>query len=212
MFRQHRRRKYHIKREIPLAVGGLVPDDWLETYPESVKGFLKSHGDENVTSIKVWRAPVNSTVVKVLNTISLGSLGKAMKKYGIDKLFHLGLLINDKYLLQKNEVLSFSSGHPPSNAQTIPIFFNRDFTIGEMVDKARKYQGDNEFFIYDPFSANCQQFVKSMLTANGIIAPNKFIDQKAEDLVKALPGYVAPVAKANTDIGGIITILRQKFG
>jgi len=210
LHRRHKRNRRH-HQIVPYAVGGLVPDEWLETYPDTVKSFMKAHGNEKVTSIKLWRQPVNSTVVKVLNGISLGSLNKAMKKFGIDKLFHLGLWINDKYLLQKNQVLSFSSGRPDSKAQIIPINFGGDFTIGEMVDKARRKQGDNKFFIYDPFTANCQMFVKAMLSASGITVPTKFVDQQAEELVKQLPGYVAPIAKGLTDIAGILDLLKQKF-
>jgi hypothetical protein len=134
-----------------------------------------------------------------------------VKEFGIDKLFHLGILVNDKYLLQKNEVLSFTTGRPDKDAQIIPINFGGDFTISEMVENARKKQGDSKFFIYDPFNANCQMFVKAVLTSNGITPPLKFIDQSAEEIGRRLPGYVKPVSKFITDLGAIVNLFRQKL-
>jgi len=200
------------KQPEPFALGGIVPDEFLEQFPPKVKSFLKSHGDEPVNSIKVCREPINSTVMGVMNTISLGALERVRRKLGVDTFFHLYLLINDKYILEKNQVLDFRTGSPSSKATCIPINFSKEMSINEMVDNCLKRMGAHNFFTYSAFNLNCQNFVKNMLSSNGITPPTKFIDANMDAILKEVPWYLPKVSNIITDLAGALTLVKQKIG
>lgn len=217
MYRKHKSfglARRNVTPRVKAAFGGLID---TQVYPTSVKNFLNAHGDEKVTKITLAREPVNSKVRSFLNTISLGLLDKAVKRVGHDQLFHLFAIIQtDKgtYRIEKNQTLSMKSGGLPSSsqAQILPINFSKDITLGEMIENTRKKMGDKSFFEYDGFSKNCQDFIKNLLTANGITAPSKFIDQDASSIAKSLPGYVPTVTKGITDLAAVLDIFTQKLG
>jgi hypothetical protein len=206
----YRRRTEPVKPSY--EIGGIVKEV-REDYPPEVADFMKKHGDEVITSIKVGREPVNKNVVNVLNAISLGTLKKAINKVGIDTLFHLYLIINDKYRFEKNQVIDFSTKMPASNAQVIPINFGKkDLTIKEFVDNAIKYMGKTDFYTYGAFgNRNCQGFVSGLLRGSGIMVPDKFVNQGADQIANSLPGYVPKVANAITDVAGALDLIKQKI-
>jgi hypothetical protein len=199
------------KTKLHFALGGLVPDEAFQQYPEKVKAFLNRVGNEKITSIQVVREPINSTVKSLLNKLSLGLLDKVAQKYSIDKFFHLYLLINNKYKLEKNEVINFSTGSPSKDAQSITINNIPDKTISEFVTNTVNKIGKEAFFQYSAFKYNCQHFVKSLLQSNGISPPLSFIDQKASQIVKELPFYVEPVTNFITDLQAAFELVRQKL-
>ena len=213
-----RKSSYNVTRVKPkkqtqhYALGGIVPDEFLEQFPPNVKSFLKSHGDEPIITIKVCREPINSTVMKVMNTISLGALERVRRKLGVDSFFHLYLLINDKYIFEKNQVLDFRSGHPSSKATCIPVNFSKELSINQMVDNCLKRMGPHNFFTYSAFSLNCQNFVKNMLSSSGITPPIKFIDANMDAILKEVPWYLPKVSNMITDLAGALTLVKQKLG
>ena len=73
-------------------------------FPPSARSILQKVGNESITSLKIVRTPLSNTVKDILNVISLGKFQKIYEKY-YDKLFHISLLINNKYNLEKNEVI-----------------------------------------------------------------------------------------------------------
>jgi hypothetical protein len=193
------------------ALGGLVPDSFLEGFTKKEENFLNQHGDEIITSIFVCRDKLESRVKSLLNTISFGLLDKVTKKLGYDQLFHLYILVNGKYRMEKNETINFASGSKSSDC--IPIEnIPENLTIAEFVNNAVKKMGKNRFFTYSAFKFNCQDFILGLLQSNGIKAPVSFIDQKASEIVKQLPGYVAPVANVITDLVAALSTARKKLG
>jgi hypothetical protein len=202
-----RRRKHN-----HYSLGGIVPDSFIEQFPPKCQSFLNTHGDEEVTSIKVCREPINDTVMTVMNSISLGTLEQIKRKEGVDHFFHLYLLINDKYILEKNQVLDFRTGTSGSKAVCIPINFGKKMTINEMVQSTLQKMGPHNFFTYNAFSLNCQNFVKNMLTSNGIIPPTKFIDANMDAILKGIPSYLPKISNMITDLAAALTLIKQKLG
>ena len=72
----------------------------------SIRKLLEQVGNEKITSIKLFRKP-----------ISLSSFAKfigALKGTPYDSLMHLGLILNNKYLLDKQEVIHLEKSGVPS--------------------------------------------------------------------------------------------------
>jgi hypothetical protein len=214
MYKRKTTRLYGRKKMPQYALGGVVNLDKIrEDYPPEVKTFLDKHGDEKITSIKVGRTPVSGVVSGILNVVSLGALKQATKKAGIDTLYHLYLIINDKYRFEKNQLITFGNYKPQGkDEQVVPINFSKDdLTIGEFVDKGVKYMGKNDYFTYGAFgNRNCQGFVMGNLRGNGITPPTAFIQQDVETIVKNTPSYLPKITNALTDVAGVLDLIKQK--
>jgi hypothetical protein len=207
-----KRRLYGGRKLKRYEVGGIVKDI-REDYPPEVTSWLNKHGDEKITSLKVGRVPVAGMVRGFMNLLSLGALNKAAKKAGIDTLFHLYLIINDKYRFEKNQLITFSNYKPQGkDEQIVDIPLDgKDITIGELVDNAVKRMGKTDFFTYGAFgNRNCQGFVLGLLQGSNFKAPTSFIKQDVEEIVKNVPSYVPKVANAITDLAGALDLLKQK--
>jgi hypothetical protein len=164
------------------------------------------------------RSPVKSTIVNVLNIISLGRLKKIQDKLGYDKLWHLALKItlnNGKsYRVEKNQNISIKSY---SDYPKTEIFVlsgpKKPVTLGSMMNASLKKEGATRFYEYDAFKNNCQMFVTSLLRSSGLLIPPaaKFISQDSAAIATGIPGYVAPAAKALTSFAAKADKLVQKM-
>jgi hypothetical protein len=151
--------------------------------PPQARKLLQQVGNEKITSIKLFRKP-----------ISLSSFAKfigALKGTPYDQLLHLGLILNNKYLLDKQEVIHFEKSGIPSGSETLDVDVGKDITINELLEKTRKRMGDSNFTSYSSRRQNCQDFVMNILSANGLSSPiyTKFIKQDTESVFKNLPSY-----------------------
>jgi hypothetical protein len=157
--------------------------------PPSARKLLEQIGDEKINSITLFRKP-----------ISLSSFAKfigALKGTNYDQLLHLGLILNNKYLLDKQEVIHFErSGGVPSGSETLDVDVNKDITINELLEKTRKKMGDNAFTSYSARRQNCQDFVMNVLSANGLSSPiyTQFIKQDLQKVFENLPKYAEQIA------------------
>jgi hypothetical protein len=182
--------------------------------PPSARKQLEKVGDEKITKIVAVRTPLTSTTKAFLNIISLGQFEKISKKY-FDDLFHLAFWINDKYNLEKNEVISFGTKNPiKSNSQTKTISVGKDITFNELMEKTRRYMGDNNFTAYDAQTTNCQNFLNSILTANGIgSAEDKaWIKQDTDKVFKEVPTFAKVLGNLATTAGAAVNRLIEGEG
>lgn len=181
--------------------------------PKSVK-FLKANGDTVITKIRVEKKPLDKGVNTLLNTISLGTFQKAKKDLDYDEMFHLYMVINDKFVIEKNELLNMGTYTTDANSQSMDVPNIPDgLTINQLVEKGQKAMGA-DFQKYDAFSTNCQDFIKRVLDANGLLTPSlkDFIMQDAVGVLKGLPSYMSSTSKTLTDIGAIGRFLKEKAG
>ena len=77
-------------------------------------------------------------------------------------------------------------------------------TIDGMFDTAQAEEGD-KFWIYDPFTANCQDFILNLLGTSHLLTPEllDFVKQDASSIGKELQKSILPVnefARGVTDI------------
>jgi len=170
-----------------------------------IRKLLEQVGDEKITSIKLFRKP-----------ISLSSFAKfigALKGTAYDSLLHLGLILNNKYLLDKQEVIHFERG-VPSGAETLDVEVDKDITINQLLEKTRQKMGDNAFTSYSSRRNNCQDFVQAVLSANGLSSPiyTKFIKQDTESIFKNLPSYAEKLSDFVTGAQRVVERVVQGEG
>ena len=175
--------------------------------PKSRK-LLMGIANEPITSIEVIRTPIESYINNVLNAISLGAFKKAVATLGYDKLFHLSLYINKKYVFHKIEVLTLDNAPSDiikSNSEVKPVPLpSSSITISDLIKKTKEYMGDEKFTSYDPVNNNCQDLVLSVLKANNLSTPElqTFIKQDAQSIFSKLPTFVGKFAQGITDVAG----------
>jgi len=173
--------------------------------PKHVRNVLNKHGDEIVTMIRIGRSPLPSALHSIFNVLTAGNWKDILAKTGIDKLYHTFMIINEKYTLEKNAVITLTS--PARQIQDgdeiIRVKVTGNKTIREMMDNTRKYMG-SQFIPYNIFKNNCQVFIDSILKSNGwsTQGTTKFLKQNLEDLLKSLPEWGKMIAQASSDIGG----------
>lgn len=184
--------------------------------PPKSRQLLQQVGGEPITKMVLVRTPIESYINKTLGLVSLGSWQSAVKSAGYDKLFHLSIFINDRYVLHKIEVTTFAQENPikqDSETMEVPLG-SRSITIGELIDKTKQYMGDQKFTDYDPIRNNCQVFVDSVLSANGLNSPQlkQFVLQDAVKIFEKTPSLTGKFAQFVTDIGARVNRLVQGEG
>jgi len=180
--------------------------------PPKVRSLLKRVGNEPVKSILLIRTPL-APLTKLALELTGADLNKAMKQSNIDELYHLSMLINGKYELDKSAVIGFrSSGNAvKSNSNTLQVKVPSGLTINELFDKTIKRMKDR-YGNYDAKTNNCSVFIKNILDANKLStsASNTFVIQDTNRLFSRFPSLTEIVAKVATTAGAVID--RQKQG
>ena len=203
------------QKAFPKKGGGII--DYIKNvftpndrYTNKTNNMLKKYGNFEITNIEVRRDPIINVIDKALNLISLGKWDDLKKKYDFDKLYHLYLIFTINYngarkeiLAEKNQSINISDTIPPKTdkTKTLMIGTNKGLTINSLLENTLNKVGKDQFFIYDPYGQkNCQNWVKDVLTSNGIYNDKigKFVFQDISELAKEL-GYTTSIAKNVTD-------------
>jgi hypothetical protein len=185
--------------------------------PPSVRQFLQDNGQKEITGIIVYRKPIQSFISKTANILTLGEFNRIVKSLGYDSMMHLYMVItfdNQRIGLEKNEVINIFT--PPSvdrNTEQMEVLIDNPMTFNELLGKTKRYMGPSRFTSYDARKNNCQDFVLSVLTSNGLITPQleSFIKQDVETIFKRLPLFDR-LAKGATDLAGRVDTLIQGYG
>jgi hypothetical protein len=169
--------------------------------------LLQQIGQEQITSIKVVRTPVSGVITGLLNFASFGLFKLALKRLGYDNVYHLALWINGKYIFDKREVVKLEVGNPVkkgSEVMEVPLQ-GKTITINELIENTKSFMGDKKFSAYDARNNNCQVFVDSILSANGLNSPTirNFVLQDAEAIFARIPSFVGRYGKQLTDLAAI---------
>lgn len=166
--------------------------------------FLKAHGSEPITSLKIRRAPISNNINTALNLLSLGKWNESRAKYGYDDLFHLALIVNDTYAIQRIGRVSVNFKDPDApRTEFLQLPVPAGVTMRSMLEQTIQRVGPKIFFSYDPFTANCQGFLKNVLETIGLYTPEveRFVFQPVDALLREQPGYVQTIAHVGTNIG-----------
>jgi hypothetical protein len=181
-------------------------------FPPKDRELIAQVGDEKVTKLTLYRYP-----------ISLSKFAKfigALKNTPYDDLMHIGVVINDKYLTEKDAVLTFErNGVPKQSTDTLDVPVGlKEFTINEMIDRTRNRMGAVAFSTYCALNkgncSNCQGYLKNMLDANGLSTAEttKFILQDLEQVTKNLPSYANAIANFFTGAKAVVNRVIQGEG
>jgi hypothetical protein len=178
-----------------------------DTYTERAAAWIMRHRHEVVESLAVVRTPLQANTEQALSFVTLGQWEEAKRDVAYDSLFHLALIVNGKYTIEKDPNPSFSDrvkatsssefmkvGNPPTTT-----------TIMDLLNRTQRKMGNRDYFTYSAFHNNCQTFVMSILSANDVLTPEirDFVYQPVDELLKRLPGYTEPVATAVANLVGI---------
>lgn len=177
-------------------------------FPPKSRALLKEVGGEKITSVILERSPIS--IGRVINYMSLGYYDKTVRdtQYGHDKMFHLRIIINSKYILEKNQVPNFQVGKSSMYKELLNVKLPRNFdmTIQEFIDNQMKLMGALKWSRYDARYNNCQFFVKDALKANGLLTTeyNKFVMQNVPAFFKKYPKTVAKIVRKITNMAAKI--------
>lgn len=174
--------------------------------PPKVRKMLQKIGSEQIQSIQLVRTPLAKSTNILLRIVTLGQLEDKLKDTKIDKLFHLSMFINNKYILEKNEVISLKQGNPvTSNSETLIVPINKYLTISQMLDNTMRYMGD-KYGSYNAVDNNCGDFISGILSANGLQTENSkiFCHQKVAELFSKFPSLSQFITNLATDAGAFV--------
>lgn len=184
---------------------GLTRDPTIN--PPAVRKILQSIGNEKVESLQLVRTPLSKISRFLLNIASFGQLESKLKETGIDDLFHLSLLINGKYELDKQEVIKLvrNPNAVKENSQTLVVPVSSNLTINEMIENTQRQMGSN-YAPYDAKTNNCSIYISNVLSSNGLSTENSniFLNQKTIELFEKFPSISEKLVKFGTDIGAVV--------
>jgi hypothetical protein len=167
--------------------------------PLRVKSFLKRYGNEEITTIRVFRKPIDSYVNTLLNVTTFGQFQSNARRLKYDNIFHVGLILEfgagKNATLQKLERVEFSEKEAKellrfrtSGLEFSPVDMRgKKITISEFINNTIRYMTLKKFVSYSVMN-NCQVFALSLLDANGMLSGENqaFIRQDANQLFRKL--------------------------
>ena len=177
-----------------------------ENISPNVDKFMRDHGDEPLLEMIISRNVVSSILTGSMKLLS----SQFREKVGSDKLYHLKLLIRTTYSnvsIEKNEVITISPYQMNYQAENLYVHFPPGITINILLENTRNEMG-NSFLTYSARDNNCQNFVLSLLHANGLSNERNILFTK-----QSTTGLFSPelrkLTNTITDIAGKIDIIRE---
>lgn len=181
-------------------VGGVIQSggDLIKLdYTNSMKNLLQKYGSFSVVGMYVGKSNLASHTKTFLRVITLGRLDTR-------DIFHANLYV----ILARGPIIQLDKNHViegkvisrlPGDARrvnTVPTI-----PFHQFLDNARKYQGDTNYFRYDPRHANCQKFDAAVIHGNHIHDPAAlaFTQQDSNEALKSVPHHSESTMKGVTD-------------
>ena len=173
------------------------------SFSTKVKNILAKIGNDRIYTITIFRYAINSMIKNILELTSLQTIP-------YDNLFHLGLIFNNKVLLEKNSIINMEiNPRLPKDTEFVNMSFNQLISINQFINNGFQFMGQDKFFTYQSTSNNCQDFAISLLIANGINddSLNTFIKQDVRSIFANNP-YLRRFVNNITDTDGRLTSLK----
>lgn len=187
-------------------------------FPKKFRYYIDKIGDFVPTDYVIARSPVQKYVSQLLNVISFGQFEKLMKKFNFDKFYHLYLIFTvngEQYVIEKNEVLTISPYKVREGEERLELGNSPSaMTLKEALEKAIADYGQDRIVRYNPWTTNCQLFMKDFLSSLGLYSDqaNTFVYQDVASLVSELNPYVKELAEDLTAVAGTATTIGQEAG
>ena len=170
--------------------------------PAAVRRFLSEHGDEEISSLRVGRVPISSALDSLLNVVSLGGFDRGKEAQDVDKFFHLFFVVNERYLVEKNQLLKIANYKPHDNEESVYVA-SPNITIRQFLENGAGTNPATYYGQYQAFANNCQDFVMRTLSANGIASPEitAFVKQPLDKLLPEVGESTEKTSNFLTDLG-----------
>lgn len=181
-------------------------------FPPKDRELIAQVGNEKITSMTLFRYPIQVS--------KFAKLVGALKNTPYDDLIHIGVVINGKYLTEKDAVLNFErAGIPKQSTETLTVPITKDITINDLLENTRKRVGDERFSTYCALNSrnncgNCQRYLNDLLDSNGLntAQTKKFVLQDLTEVVKNLPGFADIVSNFVTGAKAVVNKLIEGNG
>lgn len=175
--------------------------------PSSAEMYKKKK-NAKITSIQLFRRPVEDALTGVMDLFTGNAVSKYFKSTSHDKLFHLGLIINGKWLYHKQANIAIESMpngfRKGKKIELKPVTgFSSDLTFKDMYRRTREKVGEKKFYDYDSFKNNCQDFILDTLDTIGADYDREWVKQDVEKIVEKSPLWFPDLAKALTDTASV---------
>ncbi len=188
--------------------GGDLFDMNLGNLTSKSAEMYKKKKNDKITSLELFRRPVEDALTGVMDAFTGNAVSKYFKSTSHDKLFHLGLIINGKFLYHKQANIAieqmpkgFKKG---KKLELKPVTgFSSDLTFKEMYRRTRDKMGEKKFYDYDSFKNNCQDFIVDTLDTIGATYDKEWVKQDVEGIVEKSPSWFPDLAKALTDTASV---------
>ncbi len=173
---------------------------------------LGAFGREQITEMYISRVPVSSIFITILNSLSFGLFKDLMEDNGFDKMFHLALIVvvnGKRIIIEKLAEINIDTefeNTPAHEYQKVWIDKRHIYTIDSLLFNTKRQIGNELFYDYDAFTNNCQNFIRNILSVNGLLTDenNNFLYQDIEELYNSLKTrapYLQSFAKTTTRTG-----------
>jgi hypothetical protein len=188
------------------AIGGAVSN--LATFlfgdaTQKVKNFLKDHGDEEIRSVEMGRVPIEAMISSVMEIISKGEYNRQIQKKGYDAFFHLFIIINGTYRIEKNQNVNVITDYTQKDNEDRISLGSSKNTINEFFENAIEKMGKDDFWRnYDGLRNNCQWWAENTVAANGLNRQEarEFAFQDTQELRDAIDPDVQELAKEGSGL------------
>ena len=177
-----------------------------ENISPNVDKFMRDHGDEPILEMIISRNVVSSLLIGSMKLIS----SQFRERAGSNKLYHLKLLIRTTHSnvsIEKNEVITISPYQMNYQAENMYVHFPPGITINILLQNTRNEMG-NSFLTYSARDNNCQNFVLSLLHANGLSNERNILFTK-QSTTGLFSTEMRKLTNTITDIGSKIDIIRE---
>ena len=179
--------------------------NFKENVPPSVKNALSKIGNNNITSARLGRTPVQALIQGAL---------KVVANVPYDDLFHLFIELTldngQKWVLEKIERINLvKEDRSKKQGAEFTSSFTVNKTMNELFQNTKNRMGD-KFLSYQSASNNCQYFIMGVLDGNGLNNSEltSFVKQDTKSIFKNNP-VLRKFANTLTDIGGYANAIIQ---
>jgi len=183
--KRYKLKKYDIGGDVDTATNQIIGS----LIPTTVQNWMRANANVPITSLQVARSPIKTYVNIALQLMSAGKFDEVKRKLNIDKLYHLFIIINNKWRIEKNDVVKVQEFKNTPDTDKIDIDLSNfpNLQIKDLfynIPNVRNFWGN-----YDPVKNNCQDWVLTVLRNSTLITPEHipFIKQDIESIIKDEP-------------------------
>ena len=204
-----------------------VGNVFSNSYSPTTEKAVKKWGQLEITKAMIYRAPIDSSLKKVIGVLSLGKFQENVHK-DFDDVYHLAMILemvdengNHIYVLtEKRPNIEFNQvkdihDFKGTSVESIEVVLPKSVIFRQTIEETMKRMG-NKFHDYNPINNNCQfwilNLVESMYNLDSRQIPTNlrdFIYQDAKILFKDLAS-VGKIVTGVTSLGHFFGRLQGK--